>query len=323
MNKESYISVVVPVHNEEGQIQHFFEVVREIFEQANQAYEFVFVDDGSNDASWILLTQLLEQNERIKLIRLSRNFGKEAAISAGLDSSSGDAVIVIDADFQHPPELMPEMVRLWRDDGYMVVEAVKENRGDESWLRNTLSQTFYSIMSRGTGFNMSGASDYKLMDRKVVNTIRGFTERVRFFRGISSWVGYKRTTISFDVQPREGGGSSWGLMSLINLAINAITSFSAIPLYLVSILGGAMLFISIVLGFQTLSVYLSGNAVDGFTSVILLQLIIGACSMFGLGLLGLYVARLYEEVKARPQYITEDSRSSLRECDSTSHSDSR
>ncbi len=305
MTVAAFISIVVPVHNEASQLRHFFEVCDTILNEFDIAREFIFVDDGSSDSSWEILSSLAEQHEGLVLVRLSRNFGKESAITAGLDAATGDAVVVIDADMQHPPALIPEFVRLWRQDGYKVVEAIKNSRGNENWLKKNLSLAFYGFMSRVAGLNMKGGSDFRLMDKEVVTAIRSFPERVRFFRGISTWVGFRRTTVTFDVAPRMGGDSNWNIISLIRLAVNAITSFSSIPLYLITIVGVFMMLFSLVLGVQTFAVYLTDNAVDGFTTVILLQLIIGACSMFGLGVLGIYVARLYEEVKARPQYIVE------------------
>ncbi|MBW7454897.1 glycosyltransferase, partial [Paenibacillus sepulcri] len=216
------------------------------------------------------------------------------------------AVIVMDGDLQHPPELIPQMVRLWREEGFEVIECVKENRGEEAAGKKLGAQVFYGLLSYLSGYKLQGASDFKLLDAKVVESWREMPERVTFFRGMTAWLGYKRTTISFSVPAREEGASRWNLFNLIKLAVQAIVSFSTIPLRLVSIIGALFLVGSIALGINTLVQKLQGTAVTGFTTVILLLLLIGSFLMISLGIIGEYIAAIYHEVKGRPRYLIAD-----------------
>ena len=257
-------------------------------------------------AHGLRLKMLSEEIPCIKALRLSRNFGKEAALCAGLEAVEGDACIIMDADLQHPPTLIPEMIRLWKDDGYEVVEGVKALRGNESMINKVGANLFYQTLSKLSGFNMQQASDFKLLDKKVILAWRSMNERGTFFRGMSAWVGYNRISIPFNVGIRTKGVSKWSLFNLFNLAVKAITSFSSFPLQLVTFMGVFFLVGALVLGIQTLYMKLTGIALSGFTTVILLLLIIGSCLMISLGVIGTYIARIYEEVKCRPRYIVAD-----------------
>ena len=309
------LSIVIPVYNEEKQISKTIEAVCKVLKTVTDDYRLIIVDDGSRDGTWAVLKELSAKDPRLKILRFSRNFGKEAAIMAGLSRAESKACIIMDADLQHPPELIPEMVRLWQE-GYEVVEAVKEDRGQESSVSRFSASLFYKIMNRLSGFNLENASDFKLMDKKVVSALLQMPERETFFRGMSAWVGYTRKEIYFKVPQRETGKSRWSPLKLVRLAITAFTSFSSLPLQFVTFIGILFLLGSVVLGIQTLVMKLRGLAIGGFTTVILLLLIVGSCLMISLGMIGMYIARIYNEVKARPRYIiSEEYKKSEDDCD--------
>lgn len=301
--KKSLLTVVIPVFNEENQICENIDVVRGCLARTGLDFEILLVDDGSRDGTWLKLKMLSEEVPGIKALRLSRNFGKEAALCAGLEAAEGDACIIMDADLQHPPELIPEMVRLWKDEGYEVVEGVKALRSNESAVNKIGAHLFYHTLSKLSGFDIKQASDFKLLDRKVVLAWRRMGEKDTFFRGMSAWVGFNRISLPFTVRDRAKGVSKWSLFKLFKLAVSAITSFSSLPLQLVTFMGLIFLGGSVILGIQTLYMKLMGMAYSGFTTVILLLLIIGSTLMISLGVIGTYIARIYEEVKRRPRYI--------------------
>jgi glycosyltransferase involved in cell wall biosynthesis len=300
------LSVIVPALNEERGLAA---ALRQICEQARQTglnIQLIAIDDGSTDNTWGVLRALDREIPELHAIRLSRNFGKEAAIAAGLDAARGDAAIILDADLQHPPALIPEMVRLWRAEGWDVIEAVKAHRGRESWWQRRTRRGFYDIAAALTGYNLQDASDFKLLDRKVIAAWRRFGERATFFRGLVAWLGFSATQLSFEVPERADGRSRWSLRSLTQLAARAVTSFSAIPLQLVTVLGMLTLLIGAAVGFQAVRLWYQGRALPGFTTVILLQLIVGGFLMISLGIIGSYIARIYDEVKARPRYVVRE-----------------
>lgn len=297
------ISIVIPVYNEEKQVRETVRVIGEIMAKNQINYEFIFIDDGSRDQTWRELKQLGAADPKIQAIKLSRNFGKESALCAGLEAVSGDACVVMDADLQHPPTLIPEMVRLWKDEGYEIVEGVKSSRGKESWSSKMSAGLFYRILHKLSGINLNDASDFKLLDAKVIAAWRAMPERNTFFRGMAAWVGFKRIAVPFEVAERTTGGTKWSKYRLFKLAITAITSFSSFPLQVVTFLGILFLLGSIILGIQTIYMKFSGIAVGGFTTVILLLLITGSALMISLGIIGTYLAKIFEEVKHRPRYI--------------------
>ena len=221
---------------------------------------------------------------------------------AGIANASGDCVAVMDCDLQHPPETLVTMYRLW-EQGYQVIEGVKASRGKEGMIHKFFAKTFYKIISNATGVDMSRASDFKLLDRTAVDEFLKLPERNVFFRALSSWVGFKTTYVEFHVQEREAGESKWSMKSLFRYAINNITSFSAVPMQVVTFCGVIFFLFAVVLAVQSLYLYFSGKAVAGFTTVILLLLIIGSILMFSLGVIGYYLSKIYEEVKMRPRYI--------------------
>jgi glycosyltransferase involved in cell wall biosynthesis len=296
------LSVIIPVYNEEKQIANTIQQVKNTISALDQDIEIIVIDDGSKDKTWDELKKLAANNKGVIASRFSRNFGKEAALMAGLSMAKGDACITMDADLQHPPQLIPKMVSLWKE-GFDVVEAVKNDRGKEKSSNRLFASLFYKILHRLSGYNLQNASDFKLLDKKVVDQISQMPEKETFYRGLSAWVGYKRTQVYFNVPERKTGKSRWSTLKLFRLAIGAFTSFSSIPLQFVTFIGILFLIGSVILGIQTLIMKLKGWAIGGFTTVILLLLIIGSCLMISLGMIGIYIARIYNEVKSRPRYI--------------------
>ena len=296
------LSVVLPSYNEEKMIPVAAARLGEILQGAGIDYELLFVDDGSRDATWAEIQRCAEQDRHVVGVHFSRNFGKEAAMFAGLETAKGDCVVVLDCDLQHPPEKIVEMFRLW-EQGYEVVEGIKEDRGEESGLHKFAANSFYSLISRATGMDMASSSDFKLLDRKVVDTLNALPERNVFFRALSFWVGYKKAEVRYCVQERTAGESKWSTRSLIKYAITNITSFSSAPLHLVTAMGFVTLIVALVFGVISLVQKLTGVALGGFTTVILLLLFIGSMLMISLGIIGFYLARIYDEIKGRPRYI--------------------
>ena len=235
-------------------------------------------------------------------IRFSRNFGKEACIFAGLEKAQGDCCVVIDCDLQHPPKTMVEMYRLW-EQGYQVVEGVKKARGKESLPYKLSAKLFYKLISKATHFDMEKSSDFKLLDRQVVDALLTVKENSTFFRALSYWVGFKSIQIEYEVEDRQFGESKWSLGSLIRYAINNVSAFTATPLHIVTVCGAVLIVFSIALFIYTIVQYISKNTVEGLTTIIILQLIIGGAIMLSLGIIGFYLGKVYDEVKSRPRYI--------------------
>ena len=296
------LSVVLPAYNEEAMLLKAAETLKNILEKEKIEYQLVFVDDGSKDSTWNQIGEAVRRDSHVTGIHFSRNFGKEAAIFAGLANAEGDCVAVMDCDLQHPPQTLVQMYRLW-EQGYEVVEGVKHSRGKESALHRASAGMFYKIMSSATKIDMSRASDFKLMDRMAVDSLLEMPERNAFFRAMSSWIGYRSTTVEFDVQEREAGESKWSTRSLIKYAITNIVGYSSAPMQVVTGAGVIVFLIAVILGIQTLVKYFCGHAVEGFTTVILLLLFMGSVIMISLGIIGYYISRIYEEVKGRPRYI--------------------
>lgn len=299
------LSVVLPSYNEEEMVPVAARTVHEILAAEGIDHELLFVDDGSRDATWQRIREAAASVPAVRGVHFSRNFGKEAAIFAGLNEAKGDCVAVIDCDLQHPPEKLVEMYRLW-EQGFEVIEGVKSDRGKESIMHRFAAKTFYAIISRATGIDMSRASDFKLLDRKAVNVILTMREKRAFFRALSSWVGFRTTEVSYEVRERTAGESKWSTWSLMKYAVSNITAFTAMPLHLVTVFGVITLLISVVLGIIALVQKIAGTALGGFTTVIILLLFLGSLIMISLGIIGYYVGNIYEEIKDRPRYIIAD-----------------
>ncbi|PZR76408.1 MAG: glycosyltransferase [Chthoniobacterales bacterium] len=306
-NDQPLVSLVIPIFQEAAHLRVFLASVREALDKCHCVYELVLVDDGSADDTWRVITEEANASSSIRALRLSRNFGKEQALCAGLEHARGDAVILIDADGQHPASLLPEMVRMWQASGADIVEAVKRNRGHESFSNKFGALLFYLLLHKLSGFNFKGSSDFKLMNRKAVNAWLKMGERNVFFRGMTVWMGFTTVQIPFEVVPRSTGQSTWSNLKRLKLALTGITAFSSVPLQLVTFAGFFFLIFSVLLGAETLYLKLAGRAVSGFATVILLELLIGSLLMISLGIIGEYLARIYEEVKGRPRYLVTDS----------------
>ena len=280
------LSVVIPAYNEQETVAAAAEEISRVLCEAQISHELVFVDDGSKDGTWQTICTQAVRLPRVHGVRFSRNFGKEAAIFAGLGQAKGDCVAVIDCDLQHPPEKLVEMYRLW-EGGAEVVEGVKTDRGRESALH----------------IDMSRASDFKLLDRKAVNVLLTMREKRAFFRALSSWVGFSTAQVEYEVRERFAGQSKWSTRALVRYALTNITSFTAVPLHLVTIFGVITLLVSVVLGVIALVQKIMGTALGGFTTVIILLLFLGSLIMISLGIIGYYVGNIYEEIQDRPRYI--------------------
>ncbi len=298
----SRLSVIIPAFNEQDMIETTFHTIKKILDNAAIPFELIFIDDGSSDATYSKIEALALTHGEIQGVSFSRNFGKESAIFAGLKTASGACAAVMDCDLQHPPEVLVDMYRLW-EQGYEVVEGVKSSRGKENPLHTVSAKLFYLFISHATKLDMSKASDYKLLDRRAVDSLLEMPERAPFFRALSAWIGFKTVSVPFEVQERTAGSSKWSARSLTKYAIRNITSFSGAPLQFVSFIGWVMLIFAGVLGLQSLYRFFTGTAQEGFTTVILIQLIVGSLIMISLGIMGHYLSRIYDEIKARPRYI--------------------
>lgn len=299
---EIMLSVILPAYNEERMIKKAADEIGAILAKAQIDYEIVFVNDGSKDGTWTEIEHAVQEDTHVRGVLFSRNFGKEAAMLAGLAAARGACCAVMDCDLQHPPQTLVEMYRKW-EEGYEVIEGVKRSRGKESAMHRASAGLFYKIISRAVNIDMSRASDFKLLDRKAVQAILSMPERNVFFRALSSWVGFRTTSVEFDVQERTEGESKWSTWALVQYAIKNIVAFSTVPMQLVTIAGICVFLMGLVLGIQSLVNYFCGRAVEGFTTVILLILIIGSIIMISLGIIGYYIAKIYEEVKGRPRYL--------------------
>ncbi len=302
------ITILMPVYNEGDFIYNNVMTVDALLDEHAIEHQFLLVDDGSRDKTWAELCRLSNDHANVSIIRLSRNFGKEAALCAGLENALGDAVVVMDADLQHPPSYIPEMVRLWQEEGFDVVEGVKASRGKESLAAKVTALLYYRTFCKTTGIDIGVASDFKLMDRSAVDAWKQLPEKNTFFRGLSAWVGYNRYSLPFEVAERAGGETKWTLRSLTRLAVNSIMAYTAAPLLLVFWLGVIMGIGALVMTVQTLYMYFANRAVPGFSTVILLQLFIGSAIMISLSIIGLYIAKIYDEVKGRPRYLIQSQR---------------
>lgn len=297
------LSIVVPALNEASGIQKALRTIASVLEKLNYAYEIIVIDDGSRDHTFDRAASLADAGLPIRTFGFSRNFGKEAAILAGLRVARGDGVITIDADLQHPPSLIPAMVSAW-EGGAKIVNGVKRDRRDRHWWITLRANLINSLLKRIGGIDVRNASDFKLLDRAVVEVMaRELPERRRFYRGLTYWLGFPQVLLEFDVAPRDTGRSTWSLHALISLAWTAMVSFTAAPLQIVSVLGLFTLLLGLFIGTDTLWSWLHGRAVSGFATTIIVLLLIGSSIMISLGIIGEYIAKIYEEIKRRPAYI--------------------
>jgi polyisoprenyl-phosphate glycosyltransferase len=302
--KRESLSIIVPVFNEALVVQQFYSRTSAVLATLDCDYELLFVDDGSTDHSVATLLQIAAQDQRVGLICLSRNFGKEVATSAGLDASVGDAVIVIDADLQHPPELITEFVARWRE-GYEVVVATRSREDSEGWFKRQSSRLYYRLLNRLSNVDIPvDTGDFRLMSRAVVKAVCSMREHHRYMKGLFAWAGFKSIAIPYSRAHRQGGDSKWGNLKLFALAIEGITSFSIVPLRFATIMG-----FLVAMGTFTYAVYfviktlLFGEVVRGFPTLITLILFISGVQLLCLGVIGEYLGRVYNEAKRRPLYF--------------------
>lgn len=300
------LSVVIPSYNEEGNVVKTADEVSQLLEKSGIDHELIFVNDGSTDKTWELINGLATSRNNIVGVNFSRNFGKESAIFAGLEVAKGDACVLLDCDLQFPPEVIIDMYNIWKTGGVDIVEGRKKTRGKENFIYKAFSHLFYKMINSSSGLDMRAASDFKLMDRAVVDSLNAMPERLTFFRAMSSWVGYKTEKVYFDVRDRQVGESKWTVGKLIKFALNNITSFTSAPLQIVTVCGIITFFISVIMGFNTLYNKFFGDASAGFSTVIILQLFTSSIIMFSLGIIGFYIAKIYEEIKQRPRYIIKE-----------------
>jgi glycosyltransferase involved in cell wall biosynthesis len=301
------LSIVVPMYGEEENVDAFHERVSTVLEKLGEPYEIVCVNDGSRDRTLERLIELHRRDPRVKVVNLSRNFGKELALSAGLDAASGDAVIPIDADLQDPPELIPEMVALWRG-GWDVVYAQRTSRAGESALKRFTSWAFYRIIRRVTHIDVPpDTGDFRLMDRRVVDALCELREQHRFMKGLFAWVGFRQVALPYAREPRHAGSTKWNYLRLWNFALEGITSFSIAPLQVASYAGVAIALLAFLYGgYIVVRTLLQGNDVPGYPSLVAMILFLGGVQLVTLGVLGEYVGRVYAETKRRPLYVVRE-----------------
>lgn len=296
------LSIIVPTFREGSSIAYAGRRIIECAQRATDKFEMLLVDDGSDDDTWDGIRELALQNPRVRGIRLNRNYGKDAAISAGLSRSSGAAALILDADLQHPPELIPEFVRLWRQ-GYHVVEGVKRGRSDEPYLRRQCSRIFNTVAKALTGLDMHNSSDFKLISRDVIHAWGGMRETRIFFRGMVDWLGFRKIQVPFDVAPGVRDASTFSIAKLFGMSLRALISYSSAPLRIAHLISLLFTGFGILLGARALYLWAAHRAVDGFTTVIILQLLIGGLVLGILAVICEYLAAIYEEVKARPRFF--------------------
>jgi len=307
MNKDTVtISVILPVLNEQEVLEKAVQKISAQLESLGISYEIVIVDDGSTDSTWDIIEKIQSSNRHVGALRFTRNFGKEAAMAAGLSHATGKAAVIMDADLQHPPELLPRMIGMWRDHGFKIVQGVKESRPDESMARRLGAKAFYWIMSRSSGYDLSQVTDFVLLDQSVIRVYLKLPERNLFLKGLLLWSGFERAVIPFRCTQGARQKSRWTLSMLFRQAVHAVTAFSALPLQLVTAAGITTFIFSMALAIHTLYKKATGQAVEGFTTVILLLLIIGSVLMISLGIIGLYLERIFTEIKKRPRYLVRD-----------------
>jgi dolichol-phosphate mannosyltransferase len=302
--KNPKFSIVAPIFNELENIPELYPRLREVMEQTGESWELILVDDGSTDGSTDVIRKLSQNDPRVRPVIFARNFGHQIAVTAGLDYSRGDAVVIIDADLQDPPEVILDLIKKWRE-GYEVVYAVREERAGESWFKKTTASIFYRLIYRITDVNIPlDTGDFRLMDKKVIDVMRQMREKHRFLRGMSSWVGFKQVGVSYKRKPRFAGETKYPLKKMIKLALNAVTSFSYFPLQLATYIGFIAAGLS-VLAIPVVAVLrlTTGTTLEGQATTLIIVLFLGGVQLISLGIIGEYIGRIYDEAKGRPLYV--------------------
>lgn len=301
------ISIIVPCYNEQETVEHFYDEIIKVTDQIDYDFEFIYVNDGSKDQTVALVKALRERDERVCLIDFSRNFGKEAAMLAGMEYSRGDAVVVMDVDLQDPPSLLPQMVKFW-EEGYENIYTRRRNRDGEPPIRSFFANAFYRLINKMSDVEIiDGARDYRLLSRRAVDDLVNLKEKNRFSKGLFQWVGYQGICLEFDHVDRVAGETKWSFMKLFNYAIEGITAFSNTPLRMATYTGVFVAFVSFAyLLFIFFNTVFNGNATAGWSSMVCIMLFLGGVQLIFLGVIGEYIGRIYNEVKGRPNYIVKD-----------------
>ncbi|MDA3056886.1 glycosyltransferase family 2 protein [Campylobacter sp. VBCF_05 NA6] len=312
-NSTKLLSIVVPCYNEELVLDEFYKVTLSVLKQIkaeilpNLEYEFIFVDDGSRDNTAEKVKELHEKDNAVHLVKFSRNFGKEAAILAGFKHANGDMIVLMDADLEHPPTLINDMIKGYLD-GYKIIYAKRKSRPGTSFIKAKFSEAFYKIFNRISGVKIeSGVTDYRLMDKSVVAELLKMNEYHRFSKSMFAWVGFKKKCLEFDHEPRIAGETSWSFWKLFNYAVEGFVSFSTAPLRVAFVLGFLASFLAFIYGsYVILKTLIFGVSISGWATTIVLILFIGGIQLIVLGVIGEYIARIYEQVKNRPHFIIEE-----------------
>jgi glycosyltransferase involved in cell wall biosynthesis len=297
------LSIVLPVYSEARNIDVTITEIVKNLAPLEIPYEIIFVDDGSEDDSWALIQRAAETHDSIRAIRFSRNFGKEYALYAGLEAAHGLAVITIDGDQQHPIELIPVMYKMWKDQAVDVINVVKKERRTDSFFTRLSASLFYFSFSKLSGMNIDNSTDYKLLNRKVIDAMMKFHETGLFYRGLVNWMGFRHVSIFIDVSTRQHGSSKWGVSKLVGYALNNIFNYTTKPLILIGIFGIIFMLAAVILFFISVVRLITGTTLQGFSTVIILELFIGGIMVTSMTLIGVYLAKIYNEVKGRPKYI--------------------
>jgi glycosyltransferase involved in cell wall biosynthesis len=306
--KNPTISIVIPVFNEVETVPILFDHLKRVLLPLPFDFEILFVDDGSTDGTYLAIKDLQKRDRRVKALSFSRNFGHQAALTAGLQYASGDAVITMDGDLQHPPSLIPTLIEKWNE-GFEIVYTTRESTADESFFKKMTSRLFYRIINAFSETPVQPfAADFRLLDRAVVKSLNTLEERDRFLRGLIGWLGFSAVGVPYTADPRAAGTSKYTTRKMIKLAFSGIISFSAAPLHLVTYLGITASFLGFLYGIYSLYVrFFTNDTVQGWTSLVIVILFLGGVQLISVGILGEYLIRVYDETKRRPVYIVRDS----------------
>ena len=302
------VTILIPCYNEEASLPRLFEALAQLMDSnANYDWEVLFVNDGSRDATLQLIREIRQKDSRFCYIDLSRNFGKEAAMLAGFDHARGDCMVIMDADLQHPPSIIPEMLHYW-EEGYEDVYARRKTRGKESWLRKRLSLTYYSLLQKSTRVEvLPNVGDFRLLDRKCIDALRQLREAERYTKGMYCWIGFRKKEILFEQGDRIAGQSSWNMHSLFNLAIDGITSFTTAPLRIATLLGlSVSLLAFLYMCYILVKTIVWGDPVQGFPTLMVAILFLGGVQLICIGIIGEYIGRIFNETKGRPVYFVNE-----------------
>ncbi|MBC6135402.1 glycosyltransferase family 2 protein [Listeria booriae] len=303
------ITISVPAYNESEVLPHLYDRIKEVMATVSDRYDYelLFINDGSSDNSVQIMKELRAKDSRVSYVDLARNYGKEIAMAAGFDYAKGDAMVTMDADLQHPPELIPEMLLLW-EQGYEDVYAKRKIREGETWLKKYTSKKYYQLLQKMSKTPvLPDAGDFRLLDRRCIDALKKLRETQRYSKGLYSWMGFKKVEIEFDAAPRLAGETKWNYGSLFNLALEGMTSFTTTPLKISSILGfivSIAAFIYMIYIF--IATLVTGNAVEGFPTLMIVILFLGGIQLISIGIIGEYLGRIFNEVKGRPLYFVEE-----------------